>query len=197
MFSSAAKLLRRSILFGVHIVVLIYYYLLFIYEKCVKIVLGEKNISEKTFLKFKKIPSHLALVFNSKNPKKHVNKIQEVLDLVQNIKGINEISLFFTSEPPELTYERDKVTIFKESENDEIFLKEMMKKVPLASNPEPFKSNVDFVIFFSKSHSLNNFFPWRLDLSMFSYPGNINICSKYSLYKSFVEYQSTEQRCGK
>ena len=159
--------------------------------------MGETQITEKTFLKFKKIPSHLALVFNSKHPEKYTKNVQEVLDLAQNIKGVNEISLFFTAKPPELTYDSDLVNVFVEKDISSFFLKEMKQKRSLSSIQEPFKSNVDFIVFYTKIHSLCNFFPWKLDVTMFSYPGKIDICSKYSLYKSFVEYQNTEQRLGK
>ena len=191
------SILNRILLFGVHLFILTAYYIRFIYDKCVKVTLGEKKISENTFLRFKKIPSHLAFVFNSKNPKKYTKNIQEILDLVQNIKGINEITLFFTSQPPELTYERERVNIFTEADIKPNFLKEMQTKLPFNSIPDPFKSNIDFVIFYSKLHSMCNFFPWKLDVTIFSYPGKINICSKYTVYKSFLEYQNTEQRLGK
>ena len=188
---------RRFLLFCVHFLILTVHYVRFVYEKCVKIVLGEKQITEKTFSKFKKIPSHLALVFNTKHPQKYSANIQEVIDLAQNIKGVNEITLFFTENPPELTYERERFNVFTDSDIPKLFLKEMEENKSLSSSTEPFKSNVDFIIFYSKIHSLCNFFPWKLDVTMFSYPGKINICSKYSLYKSFVEYQNTEQRLGK
>ena len=194
---SPIKSFRRFLLFCVHFIILTIHYIKFIYDKCVNIVIGEKQINEHTFSKFKKIPSHLAFVFNSKHPEKYTKNIQEILDLAQNIKGINEITLFFTQKPPQLFYERDRVNVFMESEIPFLFQKEMEQKQPLNTIIDPFKSNIDFVIFYSKIHSLCNFFPWKLDVTMFSYPGKINICSKYSLYKSFIEYQSTEQRLGK
>lgn len=187
----------RIFLFAIHILILAYTYLRFIYDKIVRSTVGKLIITENSFNHFKKIPSHVGIVFNSDKVNQYAGQIQEVVDLASTISGINEISLFFTKDIPELKIMSDKVTIYSQESVQKCFLAEMNKKSAIESNLDPFRSPLDVVIFYCRVHSLCNFFPWRLDLCTLVYPGDIKICSKYSFYHSIVEFQKTEQRCGK
>lgn len=189
--------IRKPLLLLMQISVLVLYYTKYLFDKFVRILPGKKLINESSFKSFQKMPKHIGIVFNTEHPEKYTNKIQEVLDLAMNIDGINEISLYFINKVPELRYNPSKVAIFTHNDVETYFNKEMNKKAPIEENNDPFKSTLELVIFFSQVHSLCGFFPWRLDLCTLVYPGDMKLLSKYTFYKSFIEYQATEQRNGK
>lgn len=189
--------IRKPPLLVIHALILSYYYMKYLFVRIVRIVLGKRLITERSFKSFKKIPKHVGIVFNTENPDHYSDKIQEVVDLAAKIEGVNEISLYFNDKVPELKFNPSKVATFNHKDVEAYFVKEMNKKTLIEKNSEPFKSQLEMVIFYSQSHSLCGFFPWRLDLCTLVYLGGMNLVSKYTFYKAFIEFQKTEQRGGK